>query len=71
LMSGSYAVPKRMLVGALAGAFIVSYAKPSMMFLETGLPKAWSLLSPDDENSTSFPWWTAAIGGAAILGVFV
>jgi len=72
LMAGDYAVPKRMMIGALLGAFVVTYFKPGLMF-ESGQPRQWALWkSPDDASTpTALPWWTAPLAGAAITGVLI
>lgn len=72
LMTGDNAIPKRMIVGALAGAFIITYFKPSLMF-EAGQPKPWSMTATQttEMSSTPIPWWTAPIAGAVIAGVLI
>jgi len=73
LMTGEYAVPKRMIVGALAGAFIVTYFKPSMMF-EGGEPRPWSVTTKTGDTGvepTSIPWWAVPVAGAFIGGVLI
>jgi len=74
LMTGEYAVPKRMVVGGLIGAFLVTYFKPSVMF-EAGRPRPWSIMSDantmDSPAPTSIPWWVAPAAGAFIGGVLI
>jgi len=72
LMSGDFAVPKRMMIGGLAGAFLVTYFKPAVMF-ESGQPRQWSLLkdNSDASSATPTPWWMVPLAGAIICGVLV
>ncbi len=72
LMTGEYAIPKRMITGGLVGALIVSYLKPSSMYYH-GQPRPWSLLTGDDSSipPTNFPWYFASLIGAFILGVLI
>jgi len=74
LMTGEYAIPKRMVVGGLLGAFVVTYFKPELMF-ENGQPRPWNMVSdaktPNAPNPTSLPWWTVPAAGAFIGGVLI
>jgi len=44
LMTGDFAIQKRMIIGALIGGFLVTYIKPSIMF-EGGKAKPWAPLA--------------------------
>jgi hypothetical protein len=72
LMTGPYAVVQRAAFGALAGAFVITYLKPSFAF-QGGQPKPWSLLATNENaaDSTPIPWWSAPLLGAFIAGVLV
>lgn len=35
------------------------------------MPRAWSLLSPEDESATAFPWYIFPILGALLFGLFL
>ena len=72
LMRGGAAVPKRMVLGALIGAFIVTNLKPDSMF-EDGMARPWNLIASEDDpiSPTTTPWWFSALFGALILGVFI
>jgi hypothetical protein len=72
LMTGPNAIPKRMIVGALAGAFLVTYLKPSLMF-EAGQPKPWSITATqtNEMSTTPVPWFFAPIAGAIVGGVLI
>lgn len=72
LMTGEAAIPKRMMVGALAGAFLVTYFKPSLMF-EAGRARPWGLTAPSNSelDPTMFPWWFVPIIGAFVGGVLI
>jgi hypothetical protein len=72
LMTGEGAITKRMVIGSLAGAFIISYFKPSSSF-EAGRPRPWILLSngKDELEPTYFPWYWAPVAGAIVGGVLI
>lgn len=72
LMTGEYAIPKRMVVGALAGAFVVTYFKPGAMF-EGGKPRPWVLFATKENelSGTATPWWIVPLAGAFIGGVLI
>ena len=55
LMTGEFAISKRMIVGGLLGAFVVTYFKPSYMF-ESGQPRPWSLTAAPAVNSIQPPF---------------
>lgn len=69
---GDMAIPKRFLFGALLGAFLVTYIKPSSMF-EGGKPKPWSLMvSPDNAaDATHVPWFMVPIATGVMLSTFI
>jgi hypothetical protein len=72
LMTGSMAIPKRMMIGGLVGAFLVTYFKPSAMF-EAGKPRPWSMFGGSDKGpeTTLIPWWSVPALGAFIGGVLI
>lgn len=73
LMTGDYAIPKRMITGALIGSLIVSYIKPESMYFQ-GQPRPWSLLTTDENAGappTNFPWYFAGFIGAFVFGVLI
>jgi len=71
LMTGEFAVPKRALIGALAGGFLVTYFKPASMF-ENGNPKYWSMIASEkDGPTTMIPWYAAPVAGAFIAAVLI
>ena len=35
------------------------------------VPRNWSLLNPEDENATAFPWYIFPIMGASIFALFL
>lgn len=72
LMTGDNAIPKRFLFGALIGAFLVTYIKPSSMF-EAGKPKPWSLMvGPDNAgDATPVPWFLVPIATGIALSTFI
>lgn len=74
LMTGEYAVGKRLIVGGILGGFVVTWLKPEIMFEKgTGKPRPWSLITSDKTcgNPTPLPWVIGPFVGAIILGVFV
>lgn len=75
LMNGPYAIPKRIVVGAVLGAALVTFFKPSLMFTSTGVPKPWAYWNQGTDTcgvqSTWFPWYGASLLGSIILGGFI
>lgn len=73
LMTGEYAIPKRMITGALLGSLVVSYIKPDSMYFQ-GQPRPWTLLTTDEKYGpppTNFPWYFAGLAGAFVFGVLI
>lgn len=72
LMTGDMAIPKRFLFGALLGAFLVTYIKPSSMF-EGGKPKPWSMMVGADNaaDATPVPWFMVPIATGVMLSTFI
>ncbi len=72
LMTGPGAIPKRMIIGAMAGGFLITYFKPKIAF-ETGLPRPWILTADGNggPDPTFVPWWTAPVAGAVVGGVLI
>jgi hypothetical protein len=72
LMTGDMAIPKRFLFGALLGAFLVTYIKPSIMF-EGGKPKPWSMMVGADNaaDATPVPWFMVPIATGVMLSTFI
>lgn len=71
LMTGEYAIPKRALMGTLAGGLLVTYIQPALMFDENGNPRPWILFGDDSGEATYIPWWFASIAGAFAFGVLI
>lgn len=71
LMTGPNAQLKRAVIGGSIAGFLVTYIKPSWMFLPNGEARNWTLTNSNDPESTYFPWWTVSLGGAFILGVLI
>lgn len=75
MMTGDYAVPKRMALGGVIGGMVVSWLKPPQMFAPNGRPRPWSAFqSVADANGlepTGTPWFIGPILGALLLGVFI
>lgn len=72
LMTGDMAIPKRFLFGALLGAFLVTYIKPTSMF-EAGKAKPWSLMVGPDAaaDATPVPWFMVPIATGAALSMLI
>lgn len=74
LMTGEYAIPKRMLFGGVIGGAVVSWIKPPQMFTG-GRPRPWSAFQKvADANGlepTSTPWFLGPIAGAFVFGVLI
>lgn len=73
LMTGTYAVPMRMLFGATLGAAVVVFLKPNSMF-EDGVPRPWFFLSDPKQGGprpTHTPWLIGPAIGAVLFGLFV
>lgn len=75
LMTGEYAVQKRMVFGAVIGGFIVTYIKPDLMF-QNGTPRQWAFTKnmgavDDGTEPTLVPWWVVPVAGAIGAGVFI
>lgn len=71
LMTGEYAVAKRIVVGALLGGLLITWIKPDLMFSPNGKPKPWKLLDPQAEDATQVPWYFVPFLFSIILGVFI
>lgn len=75
LMQGNYAIQKRIILGGVIGAALVSWIKPTFMFSSTGMPKGWAFWHSDTDGdgleTTWFPWYGASAIGALLLGGFV
>ena len=71
LMTGDYAIPKRMLLGAALGGFLVTWVKPTIMFAPDGTARPWMFLGGNGPETTSFPWFFVPIIFAVLLGVFI
>ncbi len=67
---GEFADYKRMAVGYLLAAAIITYWKPSFAYVG-GKARAWKLLDPSDKDATYFPWYVASLGGALVMGVLI
>lgn len=70
LMTGEYAEYKRMAVGYLLAAVVITWYKPSFAYVN-GKARNWLLLDPSDKDATYFPWYVAALGGAFLMGVLI
>ncbi len=72
LMTGNGAIPKRMIIGAMIGGFLVTYFKPQVAF-ESGMPRPWTLMSDGKSgpDPTLVPWWMAPTAGAVVGGVLI
>ncbi len=73
LMTGNGAIPKRMIIGAMIGGFLITYFKPKVAF-EAGQPRPWVLSSADGSigpEPTYVPWWVAPVSGAVVGGVLI
>lgn len=69
LMTGNYAIAKRLLFGALLGGILITYIKPSIMFTEEGEAKSFGL--EETEETTVLPWFIVPLIGAILSGVFI
>lgn len=72
LMTGNGAIPKRMIIGAMIGGFLVTYFKPKISF-EAGQPRPWVLFSDGSlgPEPTVAPWWMAPATGAIVGGILI
>lgn len=70
LMTGDYADIKRMVIGYLGAAAIITYTQPSFAYVGT-TPRKWRILDPSDKDATYFPWYIASFAGALLMGVFI
>lgn len=70
LMRGETAPMKRFLVGSSVTLAALWLAKPSIMFDESGEPRAWSAVS-DDRNATSLPVYVPALLSGFVLSTFI
>jgi hypothetical protein len=75
LMTGTYAVPKRMVFGAVVGGAVVSWLKPGAMFSPDGRMRPWNVSQPDPGCDgvlpTNTPWWIGPGIGAFLFGVLI
>lgn len=62
---------KRMVIGYLGAAAIITYVKPDFAYTSSGQARPWRLLDPTDKEATYFPWYIASFAGALLLGVFI
>ena len=71
LMAGDGADKKRMVIGALAAGFILTYFKPEIMFHE-GAIRPWDWIETDKEkHPTKFTLWHGMAAGAFLTGVLI
>lgn len=71
LMTGDGADKKRMIIGALATGFILTYLKPDMFF-HLGQVRPWRVLESNEElKPTHFTLWHAMAVGAIVSGVLI
>lgn len=70
LMTGEYADYKRMAVGYLIAAAIITAVKPDFAYVN-GKPRPWTLLDSSAKDGTWFPWYVASLGGAVLMGVLI
>ena len=72
IMTGEFAVGKRLIIGSLFGGFLISFVKPDIMF-EHGQPRPWKLLpgNTNGADATWIPWWSVPILFAILFGVFI
>lgn len=75
LMTGEYAVPKRMGFGLVLGGMVVSWLKPSPMFSPDGRIRPWTVFQMDPGCDgvlpTNTPWWIGPVVGAFLFGVLI
>ena len=71
LMTGEYADLKRMVIGYLGAAAIITWTKPSFAYTSSGNPRPWRITDSTDKDATYFPWYIASFAGALVLGVFI
>lgn len=77
LMSGDFAIPKRLLFGAVVGGLVVVLLKPSAMFDPEGNARPWGfMLSAEQQKAsstpaTSTPWIFGPIFGAFVFGALI
>lgn len=69
LMTGPYAIPGRMVLGALLGGLIITWLRPSSMFIN-GVARPWSGYS-NSEEATLITWWMVPMAFAFVLGVLI
>lgn len=60
----------RSAVFATGTTIALFYSKPEAQFIN-GKPRSWSLLNPEDPNSTPFPWFVVTGTIAFLTGLFV
>ena len=73
MMSGEFAIPKRMAFGAILFGVVVSYLKPDLMYTR-GVPRPWKVFDKEDKGAvpaTWIPWWSASVLGAFLFGVLI
>lgn len=71
LMRGPQAPMKRALfTGGVIGS-LVYIAKPSAMFDSNGEQRPWSLLEPENPNSTTFPFYLVPVVGGFLGGFLI
>lgn len=70
LMTGEYADVKRMALGYLLAAGLITAYKPSWAYVG-GKARPWKILDPSDKEATYFPWYISALAGGFILGVMI
>jgi len=71
LMTGDYAIMKRLVLGGVLGSLLVTWVKPRLMFTETGKALPWTLFAQPDEQSTMLPWFFVPGFFAFFFGVLI
>lgn len=71
LMRGEQAPMKRFLFTGGVLYTLVWLAQPRSMFDEAGNARAWSVISPEDPNATTFPHYLVPLIGGFVGGFLI
>jgi len=71
LMTGDYAIIKRLVLGGVLGSLLVTWIKPRLMFTDTGKALPWTLFADPEEKSTMLPWFFVPAFFAFFFGVLI
>lgn len=61
----------RLGVGFGLGWMAMAALRPSFAYDSAGNARPWQMLDQENPDAAVVPWWMPALGGAALLGLFI